>query len=135
MKQFHTPFLTGLLVFLFFATSGQSQQFPIRTTAMMNPFQDHPAMAGVLGCMDLHMGYRNQWSGIEGAPQTSFANLHGQMTAQGQDFHGFGGRVESDEAGSLGVYLGQFCLRVQPEAIHRRAVGNGLQCRVFPTST
>ncbi len=102
MKQFYTPFLTGLLVFLFFATSGQSQQFPIRTTAMMNPFQDHPAMAGVLGCMDLHMGYRNQWSGIEGAPQTSFANLHGQMTAQGQDFHGFGGRVESDEAGAWG---------------------------------
>ena len=102
MKRINTYLVAALLVFMFFASAGRAQQFPIRTTAMMNPFQDHPAMAGVLGCMDLHLGYRNQWSGIDGAPQTSFANLHGQMAAQGQDFHGFGGRVESDEAGAWG---------------------------------
>ncbi len=102
MERINTYLVAALLVFVFFASAGQAQQFPTRTTAMMNPFQDHPAMAGVLGCMDLHLGYRDQWSGIDGAPQTSFANLHGQMAAQGEDFHGFGGRVESDEAGAWG---------------------------------
>ena len=98
MKQL---FLLGFAI-VCGATTTSAQQFPIRATAMMNPFQDHPAAAGVLGCMDLHMGYRNQWSGIEGAPQTAFANLHGQMPGQGDDFHGFGVRVESDEAGAWG---------------------------------
>ena len=79
-----------------------AQQLPVRTTSIINPFQDYPAAAGTLGCMDLHMGFRNQWSGIEGAPQTAFANLHGQMEGQGDDFHGFGVRVESDDAGAWG---------------------------------
>lgn len=90
--------------FLFAAvvSSVSAQQLPVRATAMMNPFQDHPAAAGVLGCMDLHMGFRNQWSGIEGAPQTSFVNLHGQVEGQNNDFHGLGIRVEDDAAGAWG---------------------------------
>lgn len=79
-----------------------AQQLPVRTTAMMNPFQDNPALAGSRECLDLHFGFRNQWAGFEGAPSTSFANLHGQILEQGPNFHGFGGRVESDEAGAWG---------------------------------
>ncbi len=52
MKQF---ILLGFAVMVG-ATTALAQQFPVRATAMMNPFQDHPAAAGVLGCMDLHMG-------------------------------------------------------------------------------
>ena len=74
-----------LLVVASALSSAQAQQLPVRATAMMNPFQDHAAAAGVLGCMDLHMGFRNQWSGIDGAPQTSFVNLHGQMEGQNDD--------------------------------------------------
>jgi len=98
MKQL----IPSLAIALLSVSVVQAQQFPVRATAMMNPFQDHPAAAGVLGCMDLHMGYRNQWSGIDGAPETAFANLHGQMEGQANDFHGFGVRVESDEAGAWG---------------------------------
>ena len=77
----------GTLLLLVVASAfsiAQAQQLPVRATAMMNPFQDHVAAAGVLGCMDLHMGFRNQWSGIDGAPQTSFVNLHGQMEEIGR---------------------------------------------------
>ena len=93
-----------LIPFLFAAavSSASAQQLPVRATAMMNPFQDHAAAAGVLGCMDLHMGFRNQWSGIDGAPQTSFVNLHGQVEGQNNDFHGIGIRVEDDAAGAWG---------------------------------
>lgn len=91
-----------LLAFLAVSSVTTAQQFPNRALSLMNPFQDHPAAAGVAGCLDLHMGFRNQWSGIEGAPSTQYANLHGQSQGMGEDFHGFGVRVESDEAGAWG---------------------------------
>jgi type IX secretion system PorP/SprF family membrane protein len=103
MKKFNCIFSATLGCVLLIQTNTLlAQQLPVRTTSIINPFQDHPAAAGTLGCMDLHMGFRNQWSGIEGAPQTAFANLHGQMEGQGDDFHGFGVRVESDDAGAWG---------------------------------
>jgi type IX secretion system PorP/SprF family membrane protein len=79
-----------------------AQQLPVRTTAMLNPFQDNPALAGSVECLDLHFGQRAQWAGFDGAPTTSFVNIHGQMVEQGPNFHGLGGRVESDEAGPWG---------------------------------
>lgn len=69
---------------------------------MLNPFQDNPAVAGSVECLDLHFGQRAQWAGFDGAPTTSFVNIHGQMAEQGPNFHGLGGRVESDEAGPWG---------------------------------
>ena len=78
MKKFPLIFTAVFGIAVLMQThDAQAQQFPVRTTSVINPFQDHPAAAGVLGCMDLHMGYRNQWSGIRGAPQTAFANMHG----------------------------------------------------------
>lgn len=92
-----------LLASLAFAPRAvEAQQLPIRTTAMLNPFQDNPALAGSRECLDLHFGHRTQWAGFEGAPRTSFVNLHGQIAEQGPNFHGFGGRVDSDEAGPWG---------------------------------
>ena len=108
MKRNYTSAIVAALISFFLCSTGWAQQFPVRATAMMNPFQDHPATAGILGCLDLHMGHRNQWSGIEGAPKTSFANLHGQKEGDGQFFHGFGGRVETDEAGAWGYTAANF---------------------------
>lgn len=84
------------------------QQFPMRSTGMLNPFQDHAAAAGSRECLDLHMGFRSQWSGFDGAPTTAFANLHGKLLSNGPNFSGVGGRIETDEAGawsSLAVSL------------------------------
>ena len=89
MKQL----IPSLAIALLSVSMLQAQQFPVRATAMMNPFQDHPAAAGVLGCMDLHMGYRNQLSGIHGAPETATAYLHVQIKGHGNDFRCLGVRV------------------------------------------
>jgi len=131
MKQL---FLLGFAI-VCGATTTSAQQFPIRATAMMNPFQDHPAAAGVLGCMDLHMGYRNQWSGIEGAPQTAFANLHGQMPGQGDDFHGFGVRVESDEAGAWGYNAVNLAYAYNLRLTNGARLGSRAECRILSAST
>ena len=127
MKQL----IPSLAIALLSVSVLQAQQFPVRATAMMNPFQDHPAAAGVLGCMDLHMGYRNQWSGIDGAPETAFANLHGQMEGQGNDFHGFGVRVESDEAGAWGYNAVNFAYAYNLRLSNGARLAAGLSAGFF----
>ena len=94
MKQFTLLFFAILLG----AGATLGQQFPIRSLGMLNPFQDHPAAAGSRECLDMHMGFRNQWSGFEGAPTTGFANLHGKLQTNGPNFSGIGGRIVTDEA-------------------------------------
>ena len=36
----------------------------------------NPAIAGIENYVDLKTGYRNQWQGIEGAPETGFLSVH-----------------------------------------------------------
>lgn len=88
----------SFLPMLVWAVTAWSQQFPMRSTGLLNPFQDHAAAAGSRECLDLHMGYRSQWSGFEGAPSTAFANLHGKLLSNGPNFSGMGARIETDEA-------------------------------------
>lgn len=92
---------SGMLVAMLAVQMGVwGQMFPQRSLGMLNPFQDHPAAAGTRECLDLHVGFRRQWSGIEGAPTNAYANLHGAWSASQDAFHGVGGRVETDEAGA-----------------------------------
>jgi len=91
------PLLAGALLL---PGSTFSQWQPVRSLGILNPFQDNPAAAGSAECLDLHVGHRAQWTGIEGAPVTSYANLHGQRSSGGPHFHGYGVRVEVDEAGA-----------------------------------
>ncbi|NNE54415.1 MAG: type IX secretion system membrane protein PorP/SprF [Flavobacteriales bacterium] len=66
-----------------------------------NYFAFNPAMAGSAPCLDLKLGYRKQWQGFEGAPSTAFANLHGNISSKGKNFHGIGGLVETDDTGPM----------------------------------
>ena len=123
MKQLLT--LTVLLLGL---VSASAQQFPMRSTSMLNPFQDHVAAAGSRECLDLHMGFRSQWSGFEGAPSTGFANLHGKLLSSGPNFSGIGGRIETDEAAawsSLSISLA-YSYNMKLSSGARLAAGLGL---------
>jgi type IX secretion system PorP/SprF family membrane protein len=95
-ERIYLVFLCAVLA----GTEGVAQWQPVRSLGILNPFQDHPAAAGSAECLDLHIGHRAQWTGIEGAPTTSYANLHGQRTNGGAHFHGYGVRIESDQAGA-----------------------------------
>ena len=92
--------LLGALCWALAATAGSGQWQPVRSLGILNPFQDHPAAAGSAECLDLHVGHRAQWTGIEGAPTTSYANLHGLRSSGGAHFHGYGVRIEADRAGA-----------------------------------
>lgn len=95
----------GIAFILLFAAVYQTyaQQLSHFTFFTYNYLQYNPAVAGTAPCLDLKFGYRRQWKGFEGAPNTAFANLHGKI---GKDsklrFTGIGATMENDDAGPFG---------------------------------
>ncbi len=104
MKQMPFHRMIGLSVLvLLIAGQVQAQQLPLRTNWQFNYFQENPAFAGFSDCLELKAGFRQQWAGFDGAPQTAFANLQGELgQSAGGGIHGFGGRVTDDSAGPYG---------------------------------
>ncbi len=61
----------GLLFVVVTVTAGFAQQIPLFTQYYYNPFLLNPALAGFQVLPNVVLGHRVQWTGIEGAPQTS----------------------------------------------------------------
>lgn len=89
------------IAFVLAGFSAGAQQLTQYSHYVLNYFAMNPAVAGSSPCLDMKMGYRRQWAGIEGAPSSAFANLHGNFGKKKHNFHGIGGQVESDDAGPL----------------------------------
>lgn len=60
-----------------------AQQKPQYTQYVLNNFLLNPALAGIENYLDLKIGYRNQWQGLDGAPVTSFVSINSPL---GKDF-------------------------------------------------
>ena len=68
-----------LTLFLLLIVMGQcvtGQQFPISSHYLVNPYSLNPAFAGSFNRSELFMNFRNDWSAIEGSPQTFRINGH-----------------------------------------------------------
>lgn len=67
-----------LTLCLGFFLTGQvtGQQRPQYSLYMMNNFLLNPAISGIEDYTDVKLGYRNQWTDIEGAPRTFYASAH-----------------------------------------------------------
>ena len=104
MKQRSLSISIGaLLLTVGSALQVQAQQLPLRSNWQFNYFQENPAFAGFTDCLELKAGFRQQWAGFDGAPQTAFANVQGELgRTAGGGVHGFGGRVTDDSAGPYG---------------------------------
>ncbi len=90
------------LVILLLMLSGSAvvaQQLPHYTNFIYNYFAYNPAVAGTTKCLELKLGYREQWKGVPESPRTAFANLHGKIKSGKWNFHGLGGLVDSDDTG------------------------------------
>ncbi len=78
---------------VFAISNASAQQLPQFTQYIFNNFILNPAVAGIENYTDLKMGYRAQWSGLNGAPVTSFFSINapiGRNFIEG-DAAGFGG--------------------------------------------
>lgn len=94
------------LACLLIATRLVGQQTAQYTQYVFNMFSLNPAVAGSKDCLDVRLGFRNQWVGFPGAPTTGWASLHGSIRKKGKPYranrHGFGMVVEADNTGALG---------------------------------
>lgn len=61
---------------LFSWVHSDAQQRPQYTQYIFNNFLLNPALSGIENYTDFKAGYRKQWTGINDAPQTTFAAVH-----------------------------------------------------------
>ncbi len=73
-----------------------SQQYPLFTNYVLNDFGFNPAIAGSTPYWDTRLTYRQQWAGIDEAPQTQIASIQGPTKTIG-----FGGYFFNDTAGKI----------------------------------
>jgi type IX secretion system PorP/SprF family membrane protein len=55
------------------------QQRPHYTQYIMNNYIINPAIGGIENYLDVKLSARNQWVGIDGAPKTFYATIHGPI--------------------------------------------------------
>src|ERR1700749_3937718 len=72
-----------LLAFTFCAGYVTAQQRPQYTQYVFNNYLLNPALSGIENYTDVKAGYRSQWTGLQGAPVTSYLTVNAPL---GQDF-------------------------------------------------
>jgi type IX secretion system PorP/SprF family membrane protein len=73
-----------LIVIIFFCLTGAyAQQKPQYTQYIFNNYLLNPAVAGIENYTDVKLGYRSQWTGLEGAPVTAYFSINAPL---GSDF-------------------------------------------------
>lgn len=65
-----------LILLLLFTSVAHAQQDPLYAQYLLNPLVINPAYAGLNNNLNLMAGYRTQWTGLEGNPQTLQVNGH-----------------------------------------------------------
>ena len=66
-------------LFLLCALISQAQQKPMYTQYILNNYIINPALSGIENYTDVKLSNRNQWTGIDGAPVTTYLSLHGPI--------------------------------------------------------
>ncbi len=75
-----------------------AQQDPLYAQYMLNPLLINPAYAGLNNQLCLNAGFRTQWTGLEGSPQTFNASAHSSFVANKV---GVGIIISNDKIGSV----------------------------------
>lgn len=69
-----------LLLLLIVLSQGlHAQQQPHYTQYILNPFIINPAVAGIENYWDVKASHRHQWTGLNGAPVTTYLTVHGPL--------------------------------------------------------
>lgn len=73
----------ALVIFLLTCASISAQETPRTSQYIFNNYLLNPALTGIDSYIDLKMGLRKQWSGLDGAPSTQYISL---STPLGEEF-------------------------------------------------
>ena len=66
--------ITSLIVLICIQVTAQQQ--PHYTQYVMNQYILNPALTGIENYTDIRISHRQQWTGLEGAPSTSYLTIH-----------------------------------------------------------
>lgn len=95
----NVKFLSIMVLFLLSAGVASGQQQPRFSNYMFNDMLTNPAASGNAGLHTVSSGFRSQWTGIEGAPQTQYLSYDG---AYARKKIGLGIQVINDQAALIG---------------------------------
>jgi type IX secretion system PorP/SprF family membrane protein len=93
---FMKTFLT--YCFILFSLSASAQQDPLYAQYLLNPLTINPAQAGLNNNLNVFAGYRVQWAGFEGQPNTLNASVNSSLAGNKL---GIGVLFINDQIGNL----------------------------------
>jgi type IX secretion system PorP/SprF family membrane protein len=102
-----------VLIMVFAGLTGRAQQKPQYTQYVLNNLLLNPAVSGIENYIDLKAGYRNQWTGLNGAPVTSTLSVSAPI---GSAF--VGGDAASMSAGTDNPYSPAYAQNYQAAPPH-----------------
>lgn len=73
-KLYILPFLV-----LVFTAILNAQQLPLYSNYFFTPYMFNPAMSGYSGTTEVALSHRRQWTGVQGAPNTSALAINGNL--------------------------------------------------------
>ena len=88
-----------IYVLLIFSVATFAQQQTLFTNILINQYLYNPAYAGAFKGKEFNMGYRQQWTGFDGAPKTFL--LSGYSTFKKKPNMAVGGILTNDRSGLL----------------------------------
>ncbi|MEO3403504.1 type IX secretion system membrane protein PorP/SprF [Mucilaginibacter sp. CAU 1740] len=65
-----------IITFILAAQFSRAQQRPQYTQYVFNNYLLNPALSGIENYTDVKLGYRSQWTGLDGAPVTSYFTIN-----------------------------------------------------------
>jgi type IX secretion system PorP/SprF family membrane protein len=71
------------VIFVLITGAATAQQKPQYTQYVFNNYLLNPAVSGIENYTDVKLGYRSQWTGLDGAPITSYLTINAPL---GQNF-------------------------------------------------
>ncbi len=88
----------------FIAISAFSQQFPLSSQYLFNPYSLTPTLAGSTGYPEVFMGYRKDMAGVDGSPRTFSINGFGDVYKEKM---WVGGEIFTDKTDILSLFKAQ----------------------------
>lgn len=95
---------TFVLALLFGATLTQAQQLPLYANYFFAPQMTNPALSGAEGFSELTTMHRQQWQGMEGAPETSALVFNGALNKERVGYSVYAFTDKTDIVSRSGIY-------------------------------
>jgi type IX secretion system PorP/SprF family membrane protein len=89
--------IVRIIVLVCIANTLSAQQIPLTSQYMFNNYLLNPAEAGATEYIPVSLSVRQQWAGLDGAPETQFFSMHSKLGEK----MGVGGYVYRDETGPI----------------------------------